>query len=128
MEREKYIAIGSVVKLEGGETPVMVTGYATVSEEDESKVYDYVGCPYPEGVENQEEVLLFDHRQIQEILYLGYENEEYKRYVEEVKEAVRNYKEPKIEETSKDVLNKEPTKEVGPKIIEETITSYERLG
>lgn len=128
MEREKYIPIGSVVKLNGGDTPVMVTGYATIDEEDESKVYDYVGCQYPEGELDQDEVLLFDHSQIQEILYLGYENEDYKRYIEEVKEAVKNYAEPKIVETSNDVLNKEPTKEVGEEIIEETITNYERLG
>ena len=40
MKLEKYLPIGSVVLLDGGETKVMITGFVA-SAEDENEVYDY---------------------------------------------------------------------------------------
>lgn len=79
---EKYLPIGSVVMLKGGTKRVMVTGFCTVPNEDKEKVYDYSGCLYPEGVISTEQVLLFNHSDIEKIYYLGYIDEEEKNFKE----------------------------------------------
>jgi len=66
----KYLPIGSVVLLEGGTKTLMITGYNMKEKEDSEKVYDYVGCAFPEGF--MEEIFaLFDDKQIQNVLFVG---------------------------------------------------------
>lgn len=79
---EKYLPIGSVVMLKGGTKRVMITGFCTVPNEDKEKVYDYSGCLYPEGVISTEQVLLFNHSDIEKIYYLGYIDDEEKKFKE----------------------------------------------
>ena len=45
--------------------------------------WDYLACLYPEGNINEEFMYLFNHDQIDKVYYLGYEDEEEKRFVEE---------------------------------------------
>ena len=54
----------------------MITGFASIDEDEPNKIYDYMGCPYPEGVLASEGVALFDHSQIQEVVHIGFENPE----------------------------------------------------
>lgn len=68
----KLLPVGSVVLLKNATKEVMVTGFYTVSEKDPSKIYDYSACLYPEGIVNSNENLLFNHDQIDKILYVGY--------------------------------------------------------
>ena len=68
--------------LKGGTKRVMVTGFCTVPNEDKEKVYDYSGCLYPEGVISTEQVLLFNHSDIEKIYYLGYIDDEEKNFKE----------------------------------------------
>lgn len=73
--REKYLPVGTVVMLEGGTTPMMITGYKV--QDGIYNLYDYCGCMYPFG--NISDMKgIFNHNQIKEILFLGYENEEFK--------------------------------------------------
>lgn len=80
---EKYLPIGTVVLLEGATKRVMITGHASMSPETGDKVFDYSGCPFPEGFYNYNEVCVFDHSQIETVFYRGYEDEEQKAYMEE---------------------------------------------
>lgn len=73
---EKYLPIGTVVILNGGTAKVMINGYCAVAEEMKDKVFDYRGCPYPEGVLESSGVALFDHSQIKEICHMGFKNDE----------------------------------------------------
>jgi len=89
MNREKYLPIGSVVLLKNGKKRVMVTGFAaTALEVENPKMYDYIGCLYPEGIISSDKNLLFDHEQIDQIYYLGYIDEEWKKAEEKLKELV----------------------------------------
>lgn len=74
--KEKFLPIGSIVLLEGDTKKLMITGFCTVSEDDESKIYDYSGCSYPEGYLSSEQIYLFNHNQIKQLLFLGYQSEE----------------------------------------------------
>ena len=73
---EKYLPIGTVVLLKGASKKVMINGYCAVAENRPNKIFDYRGCPFPEGVLESSGVALFDHEQINEICHIGYKNEE----------------------------------------------------
>ncbi len=90
--REKFLPIGSVVLLRGGTKKVMVTGFCSIADDDNSKVYDYTGCIYPEGYLNSNQICLFDHEQIEQICYLGYEDEEEKEFKVSLLDIVNKYK------------------------------------
>lgn len=74
--REKYLPIGTVVLLKGGKKRAMITGFCSVAQENQEKIYDYSGCVYPEGYLSSNQVCLFDHNQIEKIFFLGFEDEE----------------------------------------------------
>lgn len=86
--REKYLPIGSVVLLKKGKKRVMVTGFAATAPETNGKMFDYIGCLYPEGVISSDKNLLFDHEQIDKIYYMGYIDEEWKKTEVKIKEIV----------------------------------------
>ena len=89
---EKYLPIGTVVMLKGGSKRVMITGFCAVAKENEEKVYDYSGCLYPEGFLDFEQTCLFEHDQIDKIYFLGYQDEEEKKFKEELNKFIKQLK------------------------------------
>ena len=88
--REKYLPIGTIVLLKGGKKRAMITGFCSTSQEDQSKIYDYSGCVYPEGYLSSDQVCLFDHNQIEKIFFVGYEDEEEKAFKDKLAIIVEN--------------------------------------
>ena len=93
MNNSKYLPIGSVVILKNATKRRMVIGYAATSEETGEKVYDYIGCLYPEGVIDSRQTLLFDHEQIEKIFALGYKDQEWLETEKKLKDLLANNKE-----------------------------------
>lgn len=89
--REKFLPIGSVVLLKGGTKKAMITGFCSIAAEDKTKVYDYSGCTYPEGYLNSNQICLFDHDQIEEIYFIGYEDEEEKEFKISLNDVIKEY-------------------------------------
>ena len=85
---EKFLPIGTVVILKGGKKRMMITGYAQVDVEKKDKVYDYIGCMYPEGVISTNQNLLFNHDEIENIYFLGYSDDDQKKYSSKLKELL----------------------------------------
>lgn len=79
---EKYLPLGSVVIMKDAKKRVMVTGYAAVSPETSDKVWDYIGCLWPEGMLSPDKNLLFDHDKIERVFAIGYTDDEQKRFSE----------------------------------------------
>lgn len=84
-----YFPIGTVVLLKGGSKKVMIIGYkpeikSVLNNESKSNVWDYSGCIFPEGLLSSEQVLMFNHEQIETIYNLGYKNEEQERFKEQL--------------------------------------------
>ena len=79
---DKYLPIGSVVLLKNGRKKIMIYGRKQMQVET-GEEWDYLACLYPEGNINEEFMYLFNHDQIDKVYYLGYEDEEEKRFVEE---------------------------------------------
>lgn len=81
-KEEKYLPLGSVVLLNGGTKKVMITGYCMKTVERPDKIYDYNGCPFPEGTIQSDLTCVFDHDQIKQIYFKGYVNEETEEFYE----------------------------------------------
>lgn len=82
---KEYLPIGTVIQLIDGEKPVMIYGRKQVFAET-NEVYDYVACLYPEGNLSQEFTYLFNHDQVDKVLFKGYVNEdeeEFQKILEE---------------------------------------------
>ena len=73
--KEKYLPIGSVVLLKGGTKKVMINGYCQIAQERPDKVFDYRGCPFPEGIMDDKGVALFDIDQIDQVCFEGLRND-----------------------------------------------------
>lgn len=103
-----YLPIGSIVRLEEGTKKLMITGYCTVPEETPEEVYDYCGCLYPEGVVDSEETYVFDHDQIEEVSFIGYEDDESKQFKKALIDTINEmYDDKNLEEVENTT---EPTK------------------
>ena len=85
---EKYLPIGSVVLMNGAKKKVMITGYAIKSPQYGDRIFDYIGCLYPEGAIAQDKNLLFDHKDIGQIFALGYSNDEQKEFIVRLKDTI----------------------------------------
>lgn len=88
MNREKYLPLGTVCLLKDATKRVMIIGFAAKGKETGSKTYDYVGVMYPIGMISSTQNLLFNHDQIDKIYYMGYTDEEDKKFKEKLIEKV----------------------------------------
>lgn len=73
---ERFLPIGSVVILKEAKKRIMIIGFGAKSKSDADKIWDYIGCLYPEGLLDSNQTLLFDHEQIDKIFYKGLVDEE----------------------------------------------------
>lgn len=88
--KEKFLPLGSVVLLKNATKRLMITGFYVKADENGEKIYDYVGCLYPEGVISSKENCVFNHEQIDKIFFIGYSDDEEKRFKEKLNKAVNN--------------------------------------
>ena len=68
----KFLPIGSVVIINDGSQPVMIYGRKQINTDDE-KVWDYVGCLYPEGNLGEEYNVFFNDEDIKKTLFTGFQ-------------------------------------------------------
>lgn len=87
--QEKYLPLGSIVLLDGGKKELMITGYCMETPEKPGKTFDYCGCIHPEGVIRSDVICVFDHSQIKEILFIGYNNEKSSNFIKKLQERTK---------------------------------------
>ena len=66
---KRFLPIGSIILLKNATKKIMITGYYI---ESDNKIYDYVGCMYPEGVISSLKNLVFNEEQIDKIFFVGF--------------------------------------------------------
>ena len=81
MNVNELLPIGSIVLLEGAEKILMIFGVGQTQLE-ENKDFDYIGVVYPEGNMGEGSQFLFNHSDIEEIVFRGYEDEERDNFLE----------------------------------------------
>ena len=85
---DKVLPIGTVVLLKNATKRLMILGYQRTAAADESVVFDYCGCVYPDGYLNPERTAIFNHENIERVYYLGLQNDEYLVAAEKIREVV----------------------------------------
>lgn len=85
----KFLPIGSVVLMKGANKRVMITGFCVSSKVSKTQMFDYIGCLYPEGIMDTEKNLLFNHDDIDKIFWIGYSDDEDKKFKESLNEALK---------------------------------------
>ncbi len=85
---EKFLPIGTIVKLKNTNKRLMITGFYLVADDNKNVIYDYSGVAYPEGLSTSEETALFNHDQVEKIFYVGFVDEEEIEYKARLKRDI----------------------------------------
>ena len=101
--KEKYLPVGTVVRLNNGKKYVVIIGYKTSSKDkkvlvgekemETASTFDYAAVTYPEGLIDSSAFLLFNHNNIAQIIHMGYESKESKFISDFIKSEFDNKKE-----------------------------------
>jgi len=83
MKFSELLPIGTVVLLKNAEKRLMIFGVGQTNE-TEHQDYDYIGVMYPEGNMGEGTQFLFNHSDIEQIFFRGYEDEERKNFIERI--------------------------------------------
>lgn len=83
----ELLPIGSVVLLKNAKKKLMITGVFPIQTEEE-EVYDYIAVIYPEGYIGPRSNYVFNHGDIEEVLFKGYDDEERKGYLDVMKKTM----------------------------------------
>lgn len=95
--KKKLYPLGTVVYLKEGTQKVMIVGRGVVYHDDEenSDVFvDYMACAYPDGIDPNQSIF-FNEENIDQIVSVGYEDEEETRFVKIYREWESNLEIPK---------------------------------
>jgi len=83
---KSYLPIGSIVLLKNGKKKVMIYGRRQKRVTDEHE-YDYIACLYPEGNISEDYMYLFNHEDIETVVYRGYSDAEEESFVDYLNKA-----------------------------------------
>lgn len=97
MKIKKLLPIGSVVKL-SGKQKTMILGIK-VKNFKTSEIFDYIAVLYPEGYVGPLGFLFFNHEEIKEVVFTGYEDEERDEFIKSLTDiySKKESKEEKID-------------------------------
>lgn len=73
--QEELLPIGSVVKFKDWNQTLMIYGRMQ-NDSKTRKRWDYVACFYPHGNLDKDSNIFFNHKDISEVVFKGYVNEE----------------------------------------------------
>ena len=105
--KEKFLPIGTVVKLIGGKAVLMITGYCPQTtgkikglkgeiENTKDTYFDYAAVAYPAGIIDSNINVVFNHENIETVLFMGFETEIQEEYSKFLKEEMK-----KLDEATK---------------------------
>lgn len=84
---KRFLPIGSVVLLKNSKKRVMIVGVQQ-KQFNTTKIWDYSGCLYPEGIIDPDRLFLFDASQIERLYFVGYQDGEGLLFSERLAAAV----------------------------------------
>lgn len=85
---EQLYAIGTVVRLKGGQKRLMIFGIKQNNGDEDNKLYDYIGVVYPEGNMGFESQFVFNHEDIEEVYFAGFNDIERQSFISELSKYV----------------------------------------
>ena len=78
---KELLPIGSVILLKGASKKLVIMGIIQQEEGGDGKLYDYMGVPYPEGFLGKGANFLFNHDDINDVIFRGYESPEREGFI-----------------------------------------------
>lgn len=84
MKEKNYYPVGTIVNLFNTKERLMISGYLQKNNQSD-KIWDYVGVLYPLGFLTPNRMVLFDHEQIENVYYIGCQNNEQFNFMEAMK-------------------------------------------
>ena len=78
---KELLPIGSVILLKGAKKPLMIFGICQ-TERKNGKTFDYIGCIWPEGSIGDKTQVLFDHADVEKVIFTGMDNEARQEFIE----------------------------------------------
>lgn len=97
MKIEGLLPVGSVVMLQQGNHRVMIIGYCQKLLSQPEKIYDYVGCLFPEGFISAEKNYLFNREQIETVYHVGYQTDGQFAFADKMEAAIDRLRKPQNE-------------------------------
>ncbi|WP_020225046.1 DUF4176 domain-containing protein [Holdemania massiliensis] len=88
MVAKDFLPIGSIVKLKEYKKKLMITGILQYIKDRPEQRYDYLGVLYPEGDIGSQFRLTFNHSDIQEVVFRGYEDETREKFIKKVESLI----------------------------------------
>ncbi len=79
----ELLPIGSVVLLKEGTKKAMIFGIKQ-TDKASGKEYDYIGVVYPEGNLGEQLQFFFQHENIDQVFFRGYEDEDRSSFIEKL--------------------------------------------
>lgn len=89
MNFSELLPIGSVVLLKDAEKKLMIYGVGQTDTTDNVD-YDYIGVMYPEGSMGEGTQFLFNHTDIEQVFFRGYENAERDEFINTLRQVYEN--------------------------------------
>ncbi|MFB8377569.1 DUF4176 domain-containing protein [Paenibacillus taichungensis] len=89
MEKETSTLLpnGSVILLKEGTKKLVIYGRKQMLMTEPPRQFDYIGCLYPEGYINADYTYVFNHEDIEEIIFRGYADEEEEAFAVSLSES-----------------------------------------
>lgn len=84
MKIRELLPVGTIVLLKDGEKRLMITGIMQSNIGSNGQEYDYLGVLYPEGHIGEDFQYLFNHEDINEIIFRGFEDNERVDFIEKL--------------------------------------------
>ena len=80
---QKMLSIGTIVLLKKSKKRILIIGYFP-QEYNDSKVYDYSGVPFPEGLVDSRKILMFYHNQIEKVYHNSLWDDEVREFMNRI--------------------------------------------
>ena len=78
---------GSVVRLKEGSKKLVIFGRKQIMMTEPVRTFDYIGTLYPEGYINPDYTYAFNHKDIEEVIFKGYSDEEEEQFAARLNEV-----------------------------------------
>ena len=83
-----FLPVGSVVSIRFNPNKFMIMGFCTI-DGNTKKVYDYSAVLYPTGLEDLDNVVMFNRDVVKKIHHLGYITDEHNDFKKVIEDAIK---------------------------------------
>lgn len=81
------LPLGSIVVLKQGRKKIMICSRYLMSKRSK-KYYDYGACYYPEGLIESDRLFMFQHEDIEQIIFEGYKDQEESEFISKINQII----------------------------------------